>query len=454
MLLVTWFSNLGEYGTGFYFLQQAAMLAPTCRVLPATTSEVATALNIALENKIPFAVKAGGCGTYAEAANIEGGITIDLSRFKDITISKDRKSVLVGAGCRWQDVYTELDKSGISIVGGRVGFVGVGGLSLGGGISFFSTRKGLACDSIKSYEMVLPNGQIARVTRDSHPDLFWAMRGAGKNFGIVTKFEFDAFDQGNMWAGARQYASQHGDAVLAALDNFNRTSNDEYAEAFTMTMYIQEMGDYLDMAFLSHGKPEEDPPIFDEFKQIPHIASTTSITSLSKVAKAMNDNNPTGLRMKTTSQTIKSDLTTMKAIMKVFKEQIEPHKNIPGFLPILDFQPLTPAMLPKDEIGNTLGISPEDGPLLVVALLWRWNNIEDDEVITKLMANCLKLIEAAATSRGTFHKYMYLNYAAPEQQPFKGYGEKNLTRLLEISKKYDPQAVFSKLRPGYLRSSK
>lgn len=125
-------SNLGARGTGFYFIQQAANLVPICRVLPESTADVATALAICREVHASFAVKSGGMGTYAGAANIENGVTIDLVRFKNITISEDRKTVIVGTGCRWGEVYNQLDKAGLSIIGGRVTSVGVGGLALGG----------------------------------------------------------------------------------------------------------------------------------------------------------------------------------------------------------------------------------------------------------------------------------------------------------------------------------
>ena len=113
-------------------MEQAAKIVPACRVLPTSTSDIANVLSLSRETQCPFAVKSGGCATYAEAANIDGGITIDLSRIKDITISEDRKTVMVGAGCRWGEVYAELEKVGLSIIGGRISTVGVGGLTLGG----------------------------------------------------------------------------------------------------------------------------------------------------------------------------------------------------------------------------------------------------------------------------------------------------------------------------------
>lgn len=113
-------------------MEQAAKVVPACRVLPTSTSDIANVLTVFRETQRPFAVKSGGCTTYAEAANVDGGITIGLNRCKDISISEDRKTIMVGAGCRWGEVYAELEKVGLSIIGGRISTVGVGGLTLGG----------------------------------------------------------------------------------------------------------------------------------------------------------------------------------------------------------------------------------------------------------------------------------------------------------------------------------
>ncbi|KAH8804486.1 hypothetical protein F5884DRAFT_883984 [Xylogone sp. PMI_703] len=422
----------GARGTGFYFIQQAAKLVPICRILPESTADVAGALALCREVGVPFAVKSGGMGTYAEAANIENGVTIDLVRFKDVTISEDRKTVVVGAGCRWGEVYSKLDKAGLSIIGGRVASVGVGGLTLGGRcISFFSSRKGLACDNIRSYEMVLASGKVIKVTRTSYPDLYWAMRG-------------------QMWGGEIQYSGEQEHAVLAALDKYNRTGTDEYAEAYVFSIYVGQLGGYVETAVLSYSKPENDPPDFKEFRALPLINSSTRLLSLSELASDLDIVNQPGLRCKTTSQTIKSDLATMKEVSRIFKEVIEHCKDLPGFIPTLLYQPLRPAMLPKDDVGNVLGIVPENGALVVIALLWCWENAEHDKTILDAAASFMQRVEAAATDRGTFHRYIYLNYAAPEQDIYGSYGKENRKRLLDISGKYDPEQIFSKLRPGYL----
>lgn len=124
--------DVGQFDTTFYFIAQAAQIVPVCRVLPVNAADVAAILSIIRETGATFAVKSGGHNSYASGTNAENGITIDLSRLKDITISDDRKSVTVGAGCRFGEIYEKLEAHGLGCVGGRISSVGVSGLTMGG----------------------------------------------------------------------------------------------------------------------------------------------------------------------------------------------------------------------------------------------------------------------------------------------------------------------------------
>jgi hypothetical protein len=211
--------------------------------------------------------------------------------------------------------------------------------------------------------MVLASGEIVDVTYDLHPDLYWAMRGGGMNFGIVTRFEFETFEQGHLWGGTRSYTGEHEGNLLTALDKFNRTGSDTDAEACLISAYVAQAGGLLYTAIISHSNPEDEPAVFDDFKALPHVFSSTALRSLTDLSIEIDRDNLAGYRLKTTSQAIKSDLATLKEIAAIHMEELEPLKDVKDFLPALLFQPLTPAMLPKDDIGNTLGIIPEDGPL-------------------------------------------------------------------------------------------
>lgn len=121
-----------KQGQAAYWSVFQSETRPWCRVLPKSAEEVAKVLRVVEHTQCQFAVKSGGHAAFAGASNIAGGVTIDLGALNEITLAKDRKTTRVGAGNRWLDVYEKLTPQNLSVVGGRVSGIGVGGLTLGG----------------------------------------------------------------------------------------------------------------------------------------------------------------------------------------------------------------------------------------------------------------------------------------------------------------------------------
>lgn len=144
---------------------------------------------------MPFTVKSGGHVPFP-SSNIDSGIVIDLVNLDTLQLSEDKSVVSVGPGNRWKNVAAYLEPEGLAVVGGRVGEVGVSGLTLGGGISWFSGKYGWACDNVRTYEVVLADGSVVEASVEENADLYKALRGGGgPNFGIVTRFDFETFKQ-------------------------------------------------------------------------------------------------------------------------------------------------------------------------------------------------------------------------------------------------------------------
>ena len=141
--------ELGE----LYWSAQQSSVQPSCRVSPNSAQDVSIILEILKANDCQFAVKSGGHASFAGASNIAEAVTIDLRNLNEIIVSEDKTQVSVGSGLVWSQIYMELDALNVSVIGGRVSSIGVGGLTLGGGISFFSGRYGWACDNVNNYEV-------------------------------------------------------------------------------------------------------------------------------------------------------------------------------------------------------------------------------------------------------------------------------------------------------------
>jgi FAD/FMN-containing dehydrogenase len=139
-----------------YWSQQQAAIQPACRFTPASALDVSLAVLTSRVTGCKFAVKSGGHAAFVGASNIDGGVTLDLRNLNQVVVSADKKQTAVGAGNIWYDVYLKLQPMGLTVIGGRVSAIGVGGLTLGGGISFFSNRYGWACDNVNNYQVSLP----------------------------------------------------------------------------------------------------------------------------------------------------------------------------------------------------------------------------------------------------------------------------------------------------------
>jgi FAD/FMN-containing dehydrogenase len=179
-----------------------------------STEDVVAAVNYARDNGLIPAVRCGGHNVAGKAMS-DGGLTIDLSGLREVSVDASQRLVHVGGGCLLGDVDAATAPHGLIVPAGIMSETGVAGLSLGGGIGWFSRMHGLTCDNFVSLELVLASGEVIEVSADSHPDLFWALRGGGGNFGIVTRFTFRAYEFGPMMRiGVSVYEASEAAAAL------------------------------------------------------------------------------------------------------------------------------------------------------------------------------------------------------------------------------------------------
>ncbi|KAK0101678.1 hypothetical protein ONS95_006835 [Cadophora gregata] len=169
-------------------------------VVPTDASQISKTVKFAAAKKLDVAVRGGGHSTSGSSST-DGGLLFDLSKIRQITVDPTAKTVKVGGGANWGEVDAGLAKYGLATVGGTISDTGVGGLTLGGGYGWLSGKYGMVIDNLISVTIVVASGEILKASKEENPDLFWGLRGAGHNFGVVTEFEFQAFEQGDMWAG-------------------------------------------------------------------------------------------------------------------------------------------------------------------------------------------------------------------------------------------------------------
>ena len=190
-------------------------------------ADVIAAVRFARDHDLEIAVRGGG-HNVAGTAVCDDGVVIDLSPMRAVWVDPDGRTAWVQGGALWGDVDHETQVHGLATTGGIIGHTGVAGLTLGGGLGFLMRKHGLTVDNLLAAEVVTAEGRIVRASADEHPDLFWALRGGGGNFGVVTSFQFSLHPVGpTVMAGPVFWAADDTADVLRFYRDFATDAPDE-----------------------------------------------------------------------------------------------------------------------------------------------------------------------------------------------------------------------------------
>jgi FAD/FMN-containing dehydrogenase len=192
----------------------------------ADVADVIAAVNFAREHDLLLAVRGGGHNGPG-LGTCDGGLVIDLSHMKGIRVDPVARTVRVEGGCVWGDVDHATHPFGLATPSGFISSTGVGGLTLGGGIGYLSRTYGLTIDNLLGVDMVLADGSFVSASADEHPDLFWAVRGGGGNFGVVTSFLFKLHPISTVYGGPMFWPLERAGEVLAFWRDFIRSAPED-----------------------------------------------------------------------------------------------------------------------------------------------------------------------------------------------------------------------------------
>jgi FAD/FMN-containing dehydrogenase len=198
-------------------------------------ADVVRAVEFARSEGLSLAVRGGG-HSIPGFSTVDGGLVIDLAPMNAVRVDPNRQRIVAQGGCVWADVDAEAQAFGLAVTGGLVSTTGVAGFTLGGGIGWLVRRCGLASDNLVGADIVTADGQYLHASEDENPELLWALRGGGGNFGVVTSFEFQAHEVGpTVFAGLVFYPGDDAARVLRGFGEAAAHAPDDLSLAVNLT---------------------------------------------------------------------------------------------------------------------------------------------------------------------------------------------------------------------------
>ena len=397
----------------------------------AGSADIARAVRLAREHGLEIAVRGGGHNVGGRAS-VDGGMMIDLAAMRHVYVDPAARSARVAGGTLWGHFNRETQAHGLATTGGVVSSTGVGGLTLGGGLGWLMPKYGMALDNLISVEMVLADGRIVRAADAENPDLFWAIRGGGGNFGVASSFEFRLHEVGPIVTGGliawpierardmlrhfRELAAQANDNLMlvAALITGPDASTRLCAIAAGFFGPAAE-GERALAPIKSFG-----PPAVDAMGPIPYV----------QLNAMLDASYPRGARNYWKARFVDDlDDAAIDAIVGAFLQCPSPMGQV-----VIEHFHGAAARIAPDRTAYALRQSGFN-----VLMLSQWQHAEQDAAGTAWARDAYG---ALAQCTGTRRYLNYLDKDEVDAQALDAaYGE-NLPRLQSIKAKYDPENVF------------
>jgi FAD/FMN-containing dehydrogenase len=403
----------------------------------ANTADVIAAVNFARENNLLLAVRGGG-HNGAGLGTCEGGLVIDLSAMHAVRVDPARHEVRVEGGCIWGDVDHATHPFGLAVPTGFISSTGVGGLTLGGGVGYLTRKYGLTIDNLLGVDMVLADGSFVTASEKENADLFWAVRGGGGNFGVVTSFLFRGNPVGaTVYGGPMFWPLEHAekvirfwrDLILSAPEGLNGWFGFHHvppAEMFPQEHHLKKMAVIV---WCYTGDPEQAEQVFKPIREVaPAAMDFVGQIPLPALQSMFDGLYPPGLQWYWNADYV-TDLSD-----DAIEHHIHYAKQLPTVHSTMHLYPIN---------GAAHGVGKND-------TAWSYREANFVQVIVGVdpdPANNQRTIAWSKEYWRTMHPFSagggYINMMMDEgQDRVRAAYRDNYTRLAQVKAKYDPQNLF------------
>ena len=388
------------------------------------TDDVARCLEFARMRSLPIAVRSGG-HCQAGRSSCDGGVVIDLSQLDKIAVEPGAGRVYCGPGVRVYQANAATVKHGMALPLGICGDVGVAGLTLGGGYGYLLGVAGLACDSLIGAEVVLADGRVRTVTEESDPDLMWALRGGGANFGIVTALHFRGFRVGEIFAGSQVFPAASAHEVAALVNECAAKLPDELT-MFANIITLPDGSTNPEISMCWSGDVRQGRQVIDKF--------TTAVIKPSKDSlKVTNIDQLVGRGEGTDGLScVRYGEVAGKLPPQGLETLLDP-PNPPAVVRAVTMDALHGAATRRKKAASA---APNYSPGFGTGYLVFWHD-------PKITAEAVAWTDSVWAAVHPFTQAAYVNMLGDEsaERVKEAYGD-NYSRLAKLKAKYDPDNVF------------
>lgn len=442
-----YYPGSANYTTDIFHWFLSSTQQSACVVEPGIVDDVARVLKLVGTTRTPFAVKSGGHATNVGFSSTTG-VHISMIRFNDVEYDKKTSTATIGSGLNWGQVYAALEPYGVNVVGGRVNAVGVGGYTLGGGYSYLSNEHGLAVDTVVAYELVIPTGQIKKVTANSDPDLFFALKGGSNNYGVVTRFTFKAYPQGQVWGGSRFITGDYFNVALPAVSSFSTTNKDPKANILFSIGSVTDgslglpPGGIMILQFFYNG-PTPPEGLFDDLLAIPSFNEDVKTRSFADLLSIT----PAGIPdTRMVYHTVGVEDYTLDYLNAVLNETLSWSTKLAPYGLISISYAIEPFLSSLLSHASSPSAYPPSRDIVYCPtnIQFSWANATVDAVIIDAIRASKETLDAVAAKQGQdlSRTTVYNNYALAGT-PVEDFYGKNVPLLRQVRKRVDPFNVMA-----------
>lgn len=309
------------------------------------------------------------------------------------------------------------------------------------------------CSNVISYQVVLADGRIVTASADENPDLWRALKGGGNNFGVVAQFKLRSFPvPEQIWSGTYVVLGILGTAPIKAFhEHTRRTASGETFDEHAATpilshSYLPGSGISAYFSHIAYAKPSpnNDWPEYwkkSPFRSLWRIQNTSGNGTVRDAVVDLGIKSKVDDRNVYGTTTVKNDLPTLLAVLRIFNEEKPAIKHVKDCMFIYIMQAILPQWMNKGS-PNMLGLEDCKEPLVLISFAVNWKSPKHDDAVRGAVRRCLERIEEMAAANNTGHPYRFSNYSSEWQKPLHGYGADSMRFMQGVSKKYDPEGLF------------